>query len=65
MLIEVFEISALLIVLILPLCFPYKKRVRAIKFPKNYRDTSEANFAINEHGFLEEIRHDKINSDVN
>jgi len=65
MLIEIFEISALLAVLILPLCFSYKKKVKAIKFPKNYRDTSEANYAINEHGFLEEIKHDKVKSDAN
>jgi len=59
MLIELFEISALMIVLILPLFFSVKKRKKAIKIPKNYNDTSEAKYAINEKGFLEEINHDK------
>jgi hypothetical protein len=59
MLIELFEISALMIVLILPLFFPVSRKKKAIKIPKNYRDTSEAKYAINEKGFLEEINHDK------
>ncbi|MDB4922546.1 MAG: hypothetical protein JWQ54_4529 [Mucilaginibacter sp.] len=62
MLIELLEIGALLAVVILPLFFPYKKKVRAIKIPKNHNDTSEANYAINEHGFLEEIQHDNLKS---
>jgi hypothetical protein len=65
MLIESFEIGALLAVLILPAFFPYKKKVKAIKIPKNYNDTSEANYAINENGFLEEIQHDKLKSHAN
>ncbi len=65
MLIELLEISALLAVLILPVLFPYKNQARAIKIPKNHSDTSEANYAINEHGFLEEIKHDKIKSHAN
>ena len=64
MLTELFEIAALLAVLVLPVCFPYKRKTNAVRFPKDYPDTSEANYAINEHGFLEEIRHDKIKSDV-
>jgi len=62
MLIDVLEISALLVVLILPLFFPYKKKKTAIRIPKNYNDTSEAHYAINEKGFLEEINHDKLSS---
>jgi len=62
MLIELFEIGALLTVLILPFFFSYKKKDKAIKIPKNHNDTSEANYAINEHGFLEEIQHDKLES---
>ena len=64
MLIELLEIGALLAVLILPVCFPYKGKANAVKFPKNYPDTSEANYAINEHGFLEGIKHDNIESDA-
>ena len=62
MLIDVLEISALLAVLILPLFFPYKKKTTAIRIPKNHNDTSEAHYAINEKGFLEEINHDKLSS---
>ena len=64
MLIELLEISALLAVLILPVLFPYKKQAKTIKIPKNHNNTSEARYAINEHGFLEEIRHDKLESHV-
>ena len=62
MLIDTLEISALLAVLVLPLFFPYKKKNTAIRIPKNYNDTSEAHYAVNEHGFLEEINHDKFSS---
>jgi hypothetical protein len=62
MLIELLKISALVVVLILPLFFPRKKKTKAIKIPKNYNDTSGARYAINENGFLEEIRHDKLSS---
>jgi hypothetical protein len=62
MLIELLEISALLAVLVLPLFFPGKKKSNEIRIPKNYNDTSEAHYAINENGFLEEIKHDKISS---
>jgi hypothetical protein len=62
MFIELLEIGALLAVVILPLFFSYKKKVKAIKIPKNHNDTSEANYAINEHGFLEEIQHDNLKS---
>ncbi len=62
MLIELLKISALLVVLVLPLFFPLKKKPKAIKLPKNYNDTSDAHYAINEHGFLEEINDDKLSS---
>jgi len=62
MLIDLLKIASLLAVLVLPLFYPVKKDVTAIRFPKNYNDTSDAHYAINEHGFLEEINHDKLSS---
>ncbi|MFI5140155.1 MAG: hypothetical protein ACHQIM_20205 [Sphingobacteriales bacterium] len=62
MLIVVLEISALMAVIILPFFFPLKKKANAIKLPKNHNDTSEANYAVNEHGYLEEIHHDKLSN---
>lgn len=59
MLTELLEIGALLTALTVPFFFGYKRKPKAIKIPKNHNDTSEANYAINEHGFLEEIRHKK------
>ena len=50
-----------------PLFFPARarKKMRTIKLPRNYNDTSGARYAINEHGFLEEIQHDKLSSHAN
>jgi len=48
--------------LIFPLFFPVKKKHGAIKLPKNHKDTSDARYAVNERGYLEEIRHDKLSS---
>jgi len=62
MFIEVLEISALMALLIFPLFFPVKKKHGAIKLPKNHKDTSDARYAVNERGYLEEIRHDKLSS---
>jgi hypothetical protein len=62
MLIELLKISALLAVLVVPLFFPFKRKTKAIKIPEDYNDTSEAHYAINEHGFLEEINNDKFSS---
>ncbi|HEY8780956.1 MAG TPA: hypothetical protein VIM16_05010 [Mucilaginibacter sp.] len=62
MLVELLKISALLALLVAPLSFPFKRKNKAIKIPKNYNDTSEAHYAVNEHGFLEEIDHDKSSS---
>ena len=68
MAIYLLEIGALLAMLVLPLFFyrikrnDYRgtKKVKAIRIPKNYNDTSNAHYAINENGFLEEINHDKF-----
>jgi hypothetical protein len=62
MLIDLLKIASLLAVLVMPLFYPVKKDVTVIRLPKNYNDTSDAHYAINEHGFLEEINHDKLSS---
>jgi hypothetical protein len=41
---------------------PAKRKTGAIRIPRNYNDTSNARYAINERGFLEEIHHDKLSS---
>jgi hypothetical protein len=61
MLIDLLKISALMAALIVPLFFPVTK-INAVRIPKNYNDTSDAHYAINERGCLEEIRHDNISS---
>ena len=48
--------------LVCPLFFPARKKPRAVKIPKNYSDTSQARYAINERGYLEEIHHDRLSS---
>ena len=62
MFIEVLEISALMALLVFPLFLPVKRKTMSIKLPKNHKDTSDARYAINERGYLEEIRHDKLSS---
>jgi len=62
MFIEALQISALVALLIFSLSFPAKRGHAAIKLPKNHKDTSDAHYAINERGYLEEIRHDKLPS---
>jgi hypothetical protein len=37
-----------------------KGKAKKVRILKNQNDTSEANYAINEHGFLERIHHDKL-----
>ena len=37
-----------------------KRKSKKIRVLKNQNDTSEAEYAINEHGFLERIHHDKM-----
>ncbi len=48
--------------LIMSFFLPSKKKTRAIRIPKNYNDTSDAHYAINEKGYLERIHHDKLSS---
>jgi hypothetical protein len=60
MLIDLLKIGTLMMLLVLPLFFPAKKKTSALRIPKNYNDTSEARYAINENGYLEEINHDKL-----
>lgn len=55
-------VSIMIAAVILPLFIPAKKRKNGIRIPKNYRDISDANYAINENGFLERIHHDKFSN---
>jgi len=41
-----------------------KPKPKAIRIPKNHNDTSEARYAINERGFLEEIHQREISTDT-
>jgi hypothetical protein len=65
MLIDLLKIGTLMGVIVLPLFFKGEKKVKPIKIPKYHNDTSEARYAINAHGFLEEIHHDKLPSQAN
>jgi hypothetical protein len=65
MIIVVLKICCLLFALALPLLLPAKRKTRTIKFPRNYKDTSDAQYAINEHGFLERIHNDNLSSQSN
>jgi hypothetical protein len=62
MVIEVLKICTMMALLVCPLFFPARKKPRAIRIPKNYSDTSQARYAINERGYLEEIHHDRLSS---
>ncbi|CAN5260392.1 hypothetical protein BH09BAC6_BH09BAC6_13850 [soil metagenome] len=61
------KITIMVAMLILPLYLSRRnskkanvfRKAKKIRIPKDYNDTSEANYAINENGFLEEI-HRKI-----
>jgi hypothetical protein len=66
MLIYLLNMSILTVAFIMVKVFQIKrkKKSKAIKVPKHYNDTSEAQYAINERGFLEEIHHDKVSSDA-
>jgi hypothetical protein len=64
MIIEALEIGTLLALLISPFFFLTKKRKTSVKFPKNYNDTSDAHYAVNERGFLEEIHHDRLSNEA-
>lgn len=65
MIIEILKICCLLSALILPLLLPLKRKTGNVKFSKNYNDTSDAQYAINEHGFLEKIHNDNLSSQGN
>jgi len=65
MLIYLLNICTLLVAFMM-FAFLYNKRNKpnAIRIPKNHNDTSEARYAINERGFLEEIHQSEISSDL-
>lgn len=52
MLITIAEVAALLAIIIVPLNGPVKKKKNVIKID---RDVTDAHYAVNEHGYLEEI----------
>lgn len=63
MYIILFQIAALLAVIILPVFIIRAKRRRKSKNVVKYKidtDTTYARYAINENGFLEEINQDKL-----
>jgi hypothetical protein len=62
MVIELLQICTLMALLVFPLFFPVKKRTGVIKLPKNYNDTSDSRYAVNERGYLEEIHHDRLSA---
>ncbi|MDF2433026.1 MAG: hypothetical protein JWP44_2657 [Mucilaginibacter sp.] len=64
MFLNLFAIFALMAVIILPLFLGKRKKNNTIRIPKNHNDTSSSRYAVNEHGFLEEIRHDKLSRHV-
>lgn len=53
MLITIAEVAALLAIIIVPLKGPAKKKEK--KAAKIDRDVTDAHYAVNEHGYLEEI----------
>jgi len=61
MLLELLKIGSVVAALVVPLFFPVTK-INAIRIPKNHNDTSEAHYAINEHGCLEEIGQNNVSS---
>lgn len=62
MVIAVLPICTLVALLGVALFFPVKRRKGAIKLPKNYNDTSDSRYAVNERGYLEEIHHDRLSA---
>ena len=62
MIIVVLKICCLLFALALPIFLPFKRKTGTVKLPRNYKDTSDAHYAINEHGFLERIHNDDLSS---
>jgi hypothetical protein len=66
MLIYLLNICTLLVAFMM-FAFLYSKlkpKAKAIRIPKNHNDTSEARYAVNERGFLEEIHQNEISSDL-
>jgi len=61
MILDLLKIGAVVAALIVPLFFPVTK-IHTIRTPKNHNDTSDAHYAINERGCLEEISHNNISS---
>ena len=59
MITELLAAGILLGAFTVPLFFRARRKKNTIRLPKNYRDTSQAQYAINENGFLERIQHDK------
>jgi len=64
MLIYLLNICILLVAFIMFAFFYNKTKPKAIRIPKNHNDTSEARYAINERGFLEEIHQTEISGDA-
>jgi hypothetical protein len=61
MLTNLISFSILMGLLFYPLLFTaWKRKSKKIRIPKNHNDTSDAEYAINENGFLERIHHDKL-----
>jgi len=61
MIIDVLKYSILAIGIVIPL-FSSAKGEAKIRIPKNYNDTSRAQYAINDHGYLERIHNDDLSS---
>ncbi len=60
MLITILEVAALLTIIIVPLNGPTKKKnKKALKIDK---DVTDAHYAVNEHGYLEEIHGQELSS---
>jgi hypothetical protein len=62
MILEVLNASTMAALFVVSLFLPKKRKPGSIRIPKNYRDTSNARYAINERGYLEEIHKDKFSS---
>jgi len=60
MLITILEVAALLAIIIVPLKGPSKKEKKSVL--KIDRDVTNAHYAINEHGYLEEIHGQELSS---
>ena len=61
MVIDVLTYSVLAIGIAMPM-FSSSKGEAKIRIPKNHNDTSRAQYAINDHGYLERIHNDNLSS---